>query len=111
MGIFLVWDMEGVVFFKKEEVEVFVFNIVIYFNIEKLAMACCIFVGKFQAGEGCCVELIKYVKSQKVIFEYFIQWIGLEWLESSCDLINIFLEMVNELFMFVDEEIGEVMLQ
>lgn len=47
MGIFLVWDMEGVVFFKKEEVEVFVFNIVIYFNIEKLAMACCIFVGKF----------------------------------------------------------------
>ena len=111
MGIFLVRDMEGVVFSKKEEAEAFALNTVTYLNTEKLAMACRILVGKFQAGEGRCVELIKHAKSQKAISEYFIQWIGLERPESSRDLTNTFLEMVNELPMPVDEETGEAMPQ
>ncbi len=111
MGIFLVRDTEGVVFSKKEEAEAFALNTVTYLNTEKLAMACRILVGKFQAGEGRCVELIKHAKSQKAISEYFIQWIGLERPESSRDLTNTFLEMVNELPMPVDEETGEAMPQ
>jgi|UPI0005919864 nucleoid-associated protein YejK len=111
MGIFLVRDTEGVVFSKKEEAEAFALNTVTYLNTEKLAMACRILIGKFQADEGRCVELIKHAKSQKAISEYFIQWIGLERPESSRDLTNTFLEMVNELPMPVDEETGEAMPQ
>ena len=109
LGIFLVRDTEGMVFSKKEEAKAFALNTVTYLNTEKLAMACRIIVDKFKAGEGRCVELIKHAKSQKAISEYFIQWIGLERPESSKELTQSFLEMVNELPMPVDEETGEAM--
>ncbi len=109
LGIFLVRDTEGLVFRKEDEADTFALNTVTYLNTDKLAMACRILVGKFQAGQGRCVELIKHAKSQKEISEYFIQWIGLERPESSRELTQSFLNMVSELPAPVDEETGEAM--
>jgi len=109
LGIFLVRDTEGLVFRKEEGQDRFALGTVTYLNTEKLAMACRLLVGKFQAGEGRCVELIKHAKSQKAISEYFMQWIGLDRPESSRELTQSFLEMVEELPMPVDEDTGEAM--
>jgi nucleoid-associated protein YejK len=109
LGIFLVRDTEGLVFQKRDAEEGFALGTVTYLNTDKLAMACRLLVGKFKAGEGRCVELIKHAKSQKAISEYFMQWIGLDRPESSRELTQSFLEMVEELPMPVDEETGEAM--
>jgi len=109
LGIFLVRDTEGLVFQKQETEDRFALGTVTYLNTEKLAMACRLLVSKFQAGEGRCVELIKHAKSQKAISEYFMQWVGLDRPESSRELTQSFLEMVEELPAPEDEETGEAM--
>ncbi|TXB66250.1 nucleoid-associated protein [Phaeodactylibacter luteus] len=109
IGIFLVRDTDGLSFRRGQEGAAFELNSVTYLNTDKLAMACRIFVQKFQQGQGRCVELIKHARTQKEISEYFIQWVGLERPESSRELTQTFLDMVNELPAPVDEETGEAM--
>lgn len=63
LGIFLVWDIEGVVFSKNDNNIIFNFDVIIYLNMDRLVMVCRIYFGKVKDGMECCVELIKYVKS------------------------------------------------
>ena len=109
LGIFIVRDTEGLIFQKQEDQATFALNPVTYLNTDKLAMACRIKIDKYQEGQGRCVELIKYAKSQKEISEYFMNWIGIDRPESSKELTNSFLEMVNELPLPVDEDTGAPM--
>lgn len=107
LGIFLVRNAEGIVFQKSEDVTRFFLETITYLNIDKLALACRIQIDAFQKGENRCVELIKHAKSQKAISDYFVNWIGLDQAESSKNLTNTFLEVVNHLPLPVDEDSGQ----
>ena len=107
LGLFLVRDTDGIIFQKKEGEDTFLLDAVTYLNTNKLAMACRIYVNRYQKTQGRHVELIKHAKSQKEISEYFINWIGLERPESSKALTNTFLQMVEELPLPTDEETGD----
>ena len=109
LGIFLIRDTEGVVFDKSDEIGRFAINPITYLNTEKLAMAGRINISRFKAGNERCLELIKYAKSQKSISEYFQNWIGLDRPESSKELTQTFLEVVNELPLPLKEESNEKM--
>ncbi len=110
LGIFLVRDTEGIVFRKEgPQAAAFLLDTVTYLNTDKLAMACRIHLNRYEEKQGRFVELIKYARSQKEISEYFINWIGLERPESSKELTESFLQMVDELPLPVDAETGEAM--
>lgn len=106
LGIFLVRDTEGVIFKKDTAESTFNLDAITYLNTDKLAMACRIHINRFQNSKDRFVDLIKHAKSQKAISEYFINWIGMERQESSKQLTNTFLEVVNHLPLPVDEETG-----
>lgn len=107
LGIFLIRNTEGIVFQKPEDATRFLLETITYLNIDKLALACRIQIDAFRKGDNRCVELIKHAKSQKAISDYFINWIGLDQAESSKNLTNTFLEVVNHLPLPVDEESGQ----
>lgn len=109
LGIFLVRDTEGVVFRKNEADGLFELNTITYLNTDKLAMACRIRIGRYDGGQGRCVELIKHAKSQKEISEYFIHWIGLDRPESSREMTATFLQMASELPLPAETETGRPM--
>jgi len=109
LGIFLIRDTEGIVFRKDTDQSAFKIDPTTYLNTERLAMAGRINISQFQAGNQRCLELIKYAKSQKSISEYFQNWIGLDRPESSRELTQNFLEMVNELPLPLKEDSNEKM--
>lgn len=109
VGIFLVRDTEGVLFRKDQQGQAFQLDTITYLNTEKLAMACRIDIRRYREERGRYLEVIKHARSQKEISEYFLTWIGMERPESSRDLSQTFLQVVEELPLPVDEETGEVM--
>lgn len=109
ISIFLLRDREGLVFRKDENGQNFQLNTVTYLNTDKLAMACRIHVDKYLQGQERCLEVIKHAKSQKEISEYFLNWIGLDRPETSKNLTETFLQVVEELPLPVEEDSGEPM--
>lgn len=109
ISIFLVRDKEGLVFRKDENGQNFQLDTVTYLNTDKLAMACRIHVDKYLQGQERCLEVIKHAKSQKEISEYFLNWIGLDRPETSRNLTETFLQVVEELPLPVEEDSGEPM--
>jgi len=109
LGIFLVRDTEGILFDKDDAHRSFGLKTITYLNTDKLAMAGRINIAKFQSGQARCLELIKHASSQRTISEYFTNWIGLDRPESSRDLTQSFLSMVEQLPPPVDEETGAPM--
>lgn len=107
IGIFLVRNAEGIVFQKAEAATRFLLEAITYLNIDKLAMACRIQIDSYQQGGSRCVEMIKHAKSQKSISDYFVNWIGLDQVESSKQLTSTFLDVVNHLPLPMDEESGQ----
>lgn len=97
LGIFMIRDAEGIVFEKQDEAAAFRILPTTYLNTERLAMAGRINIDQFLMGNQRCLELIKYARSQKTISEYFQNWMGLDRPESSRELTQTFLEVVNEL--------------
>lgn len=109
ISIFLVRDTEGLLFRKDEDEHGFKVDTVTYLNTDKLAMACRIHVDKYLQGQERCIEVIKHAKSQKEISEYFLNWIGLDRPETSKNLTETFLQVVEELPLPVQEDTGEPM--
>lgn len=109
ISIFLLRDREGLVFRKDENGQNFQLNTVTYLNTDKLAMACRIHVDKYLQGQERCLEVIKHAKSQKEISEYFLNWIGLDRPETSKNLTETFLQVVEELPLPVEVDSGEPM--
>lgn len=107
LSIFLVRDTEGLVFEKDTARDAFQLQAVTYLNMDKLALACRIHLGRYRSGDDRCVELIKHARSQKEISDYFVNWIGLDRPETSRDLTASFLDMVDELPLPTDEATGE----
>lgn len=107
LGIFLVRNTEGLVFSKDESRHALSLNAVTYLQVDKLALACRIRLGRYDEGVGACVEMMKYAKTQKEISDYFVNWIGLERPASSREMTQQFLEIVQALPTPIDEESGE----
>ena len=108
LGIFLVRDTEGLIFRHESERDAFTLDDVTYLDTQRLAMACRIQLHRLQDG-GRNVQLIKHAKSQATISEYFINWIGLERPESSRELTDTFMEVVEHLPLPMNEETGQPM--
>ena len=109
LGIYLVRDTEGVVFRRQAERAAFDLDTTTHLDINKLAMACRITIGKFQQDNGRYVDLIKHAKSQKEISEYFINWVGLEQPETSKELTETFMHVVDQLPLPVSADTGSAM--
>lgn len=109
IAVYLVRDTDGIVFRRKEGLAAFDLDKITHLDINKLAMAGRITVAKYQQDNGRYVDLIKHAKSQKEISEYFINWIGLEQPESSKELTQTFMHVVDQLPLPVDAESGAPM--
>ncbi len=111
LGVFLVRDTEGMVFRRQAEAAAFDLDTTTHLDINKLAMAGRIALSKYQQDNGRYVDLLKHAKSQKEISEYFINWIGLEHPESSKELTQTFMHVVDQLPMPVDADTGSPMVE
>lgn len=108
LGLFFVRDTEGLIFRRLQERAGFDLDAVTYLDTNRLAMAARIRLDG-SVDRGYQAQLIKHNRSQSTISEYFINWIGLEKTDSSKELTENFLDIVEHLPLPYDENAGREM--
>ncbi len=94
-GIFLVRDVNGILFNKntnKNKVEV---QSVVYMNTDKLAMACRITKAKYLINDGKYLTFLR--RNKETVSEYFMNWIAASQPESSKEFTETLYYMVNNI--------------
>jgi nucleoid-associated protein YejK len=109
LSIFLVRDAQGIVFQKNLETQSFELSEITHIDTSRLAMACRIQLQKFQTHSGRFVDLIRHGSSQKVIAEYFTNWVGLDEPQSSKAMTETFLHVVDKLPLPISQDTGQPM--
>lgn len=95
IGVFLVRDIEGVLFNKDNQNQTFRINEIRYLDTNKLAMGARINIQKLTDGDNNHIALTK--SSQADISDYFIEWIGLTRPESNADFTNKLFQIVSSI--------------
>lgn len=108
LGLFLVRDTEGLIFRRLDQRAGFDLDSVTYLDTNRLAMAARIRLDG-SLDRGYQAQLIKHNRSQATISEYFLNWVGLERTESSRELTESFLDIVEHLPLPYDEAAGREM--
>lgn len=108
LGLFLVRDTEGLIFRRLDQRAGFDLDSVTYLDTNRLAMAARIRLDG-SLDKGYHTQLIKHNRSQSSISEYFINWIGLDRTDSSRELTENFLEIVEHLPLPYDADAGREM--
>jgi nucleoid-associated protein YejK len=108
LGLFLVRDTEGLIFRRLDQRAGFDLEAVTYLDTNRLAMAARIRLDGSLA-KGYQAQLIKHNRSQATISEYFLNWIGLDRTESSRELTENFLDVVEHLPLPYDADAGREM--
>ncbi len=109
LSIYLVRDTQGIVFLKNEDRKSFELTDITHVDTSKLAMACRIQLQKFQTNSGRFVDLIRHGSNQKVIAEYFTNWVGLDEPQSSKAMTETFLHVVDKLPLPISHDTGQPM--
>lgn len=102
LGIFLIRETPGMLFVKEDEA--LKLRTTQYLDVDHMAMAV-----RLLAGKGRNVQLIRHARTQSSISQYFTDWVGLDRPETSAELTQNFLEMVEELPVPKDRETGYAM--
>jgi nucleoid-associated protein len=108
LGLFLVRDTEGLIFRRLDQRAGFDLEAVTYLDTNRLAMAARIRLDG-SLTKGYQAQLIKHNRSQATISEYFLNWIGLDRTESSRELTESFLDVVEHLPLPYDADAGREM--
>jgi len=104
-GVYLIRDVEGVLFQKNEKDNTFAINTAPYIDTNKLAMGCRINIDKLENHDGNHLSLIK--NGQKDISEYFFTWIGVDKPESNKEFTEKLFNIISDLKPAIDPESGE----
>jgi len=94
-GIYLIRDVEGMLFQKNESAHSFAVNLTKYLDTNKLAMGCRINIDKLQNEDSNHLSLIK--SGQSDIAEYFYNWIGVDKPESNKDFTNKLFKIISDI--------------
>ena len=95
LSIYLIRDVEGVLFQKNESEHTFAINTTQYLDTNKLAMGCRINIDKFENQDSNHLSLIK--KGQADISEYFFKWIGVDKPESNKEFTDRLFNIISDL--------------
>ena len=104
LGIYMVRNTEGLVFVDDEEHDRLRLQTTAYLDVQNMAMA-----ARLLAGNGRNVQMIRHARTQSSISQYFTDWVGIDRPETSGELTQSFLEMVEELPVPKDRETGFAM--
>ena len=104
LGIFLIRDTQGMIFVSDEEESALRLTTTHYLDVDHMAMAV-----RLLAGTGRNVQMIRHARTQSSISQYFTDWVGLDRPETSAELTQSFLELVEELPVPKDRETGFAM--
>jgi nucleoid-associated protein YejK len=104
LGIFLIRETPGMIFVADEAGEALKLTTTQYLDVDHMAMAV-----RLLAGKGRNVQMIRHARTQSSISQYFTDWVGLDRPETSAELTQNFLEMVEELPVPKDRENGFAM--
>ncbi len=104
LGIYMVRNTEGMVFVPDEDHDRLRLQTTAYLDIQNMAMA-----ARVLAGTGRNVQMIRHARTQSSISQYFTDWVGIDRPETSGELTQSFLEMVEELPVPKDRETGFAM--
>lgn len=104
LSVFLIRNAEGRVFQESIDDHVLRLDTTAYLDIPNMAMAV-----RILAGPGRNVQMIRHARTQGKISQYFMDWVGIERAETSAELTQSFLELVEELPVPKDRETGFAM--
>jgi nucleoid-associated protein len=104
IGVYLVRDVEGVLFNKDNVNHTFQINQVRYLDTNKLAMGARINLEKLTNADHNHIALTK--SNQADISEYFIDWIGITRPESNADFTNKLFQIISSINRPVNPETG-----
>ena len=105
LGIYMIRNAEGMIFEAEgDEDPTLKLRTTAYLDIQNMAMA-----ARLLAGPGRNVQMIRHARTQSTISQYFTDWVGLDRAETSAELTQSFLEMVEELPVPKDRETGFAM--
>jgi nucleoid-associated protein YejK len=104
LGIFLIRETPGMIFVPDESGEALKLSLTQYLDVDHMAMAV-----RLLAGKGRNVQMIRHARTQSSISQYFTDWVGLDRPETSAELTQNFLEMVEELPIPKDRDTGFAM--
>jgi len=104
LGIFLIRETPGMIFVTDETGEALKLSLTQYLDVDHMAMAV-----RLLAGKGRNVQMIRHARTQSSISQYFTEWVGLDRPETSAELTQNFLEMVEELPIPKDRDTGFAM--
>lgn len=102
LGIFLIRETPGMIFVEEEQA--LKLQTTQYLDVDHMAMAV-----RLLAGNGRNVQMIRHARTQSSISQYFTEWVGLDRAETSAELTQHFLELVEELPLPKDKESGFAM--
>ncbi|NJB86629.1 nucleoid-associated protein YejK [Lewinella marina] len=104
LGIYMIRNTEGLLFVEDEGHARLKLQTTAYLDIQNMAMA-----ARLLAGKGRNVQMIRHARTQSAISQYFTDWVGIDRPETSAELTQSFLEMVDELPVPKDRETGFAM--
>ncbi|RYY00178.1 hypothetical protein EON78_01795 [bacterium] len=104
IGVYLIRDVEGMLFQKNENAHTFAVNTTKYMDTNKLAMGCRINIDKLENHDSNHLSLIK--SGQADIAEYFYKWIGVDKPESNKDYTNKLFNIISDLDLPVNPDSG-----
>ena len=105
IGVYLVRDVEGVLFNKDDVNRTFQINQVRYLDTNKLAMGARINIEKLTNNDHNHVTLIRNGLAD--ISEYFVDWIGISQPESNVDFTNKLFQIVSSIERPINPETGQ----
>lgn len=105
VGVYLVRDVEGVLFNKDNVNHTFQINQVRYLDTNKLAMGARVNIEKFTNSDHNHIALTK--SNQADISEYFIEWIGITRPESNADFTNKLFQIISSIDRPVNPDTGQ----
>ena len=106
VGVYLVRDVEGVLFNKDNVNHTFQINQVRYLDTNKLAMGARINLEKLTNADNNHIALTK--SNQTDISDYFIDWIGITRPESNADFTNKLFKIISSIDRPVNPETGNI---
>jgi len=104
IGVFLVRDVEGVLFNKDNENHTFKISQVQYLDTNRLAMGARVNIEKLDNGDNNHISLTKNTKTE--ISDYFIEWIGLTRPESNKHFTNKLFQIISSIDSPINPDTG-----
>ncbi len=104
IGVYLVRDMEGVLFNKDNDTHTFKINSARYLDTNKLAMGARININKLTDEDNNHITLTK--SPQTDISDYFIDWLGITRPESSTDFTNKLFNIITDIQLPINPATG-----